>query len=386
MQHALKGKINVRRSPVNSLFVLIQFALSNVLLVGTLLMQDQIRFIFNQELGVDRDYVVAMRRPPLDPSFKDALAQNANIESFAYSQLLPLNEMSYDGRRIQRPGDPTNYSGMSCYSSPSFLETFKIQLVAGRAFSESIQSDSSAFIINEQALKEYGFESAEKALGEKLIWSGAHEGPIVGVIKDFHLRSLHEEIGPLVLLRSGDQVWYNYFLSAKINPEQREATIDFLRETFNKYSEDAPFDYFYVDESYRLIHTEDLNFSRLAFVFSSVAIVIALMGLFGLVQIDLNRMMKEIGIRKVLGSTAGEIFSLISSSYLKRIAVAFLLSIPVAVYFMREWLQQYAYRTDIKVVTIASAGVLILLVAMLTISWKTYRATRVNPARLLKEE
>ncbi len=386
LQPALRQKLSTSRSGLRSVFVLIQFVLSSVLLVGTLLMQDQIHYIFNRELGVDSDYVVAIRRPPLDQAFRDALDQNPIIQSFAYSQLLPLNEMSYDGRRINRPGDPVNYSAMSCFSSPEYLQTYDIALIAGRAFSDNIQSDSAAFIINEQAVKAYGFDSPSAALGETLIWSGAVEGKIVGVIRDFHLRSLHEEIGPLVLLRIGQENWYNQYLSVKIHPGQREATIDFLQSNFSQYVDDMPFDYFYIDESYQLIHAEDLNFSRLAVVFSSIAIIIALMGLFGLVNIDLNKMMKEIGIRKVLGSSVRGIFALICYDYVLRILVAFALSVPMAVYFIALWLEQYAYRTSIRPSTIVIGGLLIVFISVITISWKTYRAAVVNPARLLKEE
>ena len=217
------------------------------------------------------------------------------------------------GRPINLPGDTKEYSTVSTYAGPGYLETYGMELIAGRKFSGE-KMDSASFIINESAVNDFGLGTPQEALGRELLWSQSLKGKVVGVVKDFHLRSLHEEIGPVTMLQVGKSRWYTAFLSVKSSPESLNETIDFLREQYGAFEKDLPFEYFMINESFRMIHEEDLKFSNLAKVFSSVAIFIAMMGLFGLVNIELNKRMKEVGIRKVLGSSVRQIFVLLGTN------------------------------------------------------------------------
>ena len=274
---------------------------------------------------------------------------------------------------------------MSTYIGPGYLETFGIDLVAGRNFSGEPR-DSASFIINESAVNDFGLGTPQEAVGREIEWSQFLKGKVIGVVKDFHLRSLHEAIGPVTMLQTNKVRWYTAFLSVKSDPASINETIEFLQERYAFYEKELPFEYFMIEDSYRMIHEDDLNFAHLSKIFSTVAIFIALMGLFGLVNIELSKRMKEVGIRKVLGATVGSIIFLMSKGYMQLISIAFVIACGITYFVMNKWLENFAYHIRMEVWYFLSAGVLLGLIAFVTMSFKSIRAAQGNPVEALRYE
>ena len=255
--------------------------------------------------------------------------------------------------------------------------------MAGRGFSRDFPADSiQALIINEATAANYGYSSPEEAVGKRFSQWG-REGQIIGVIKDFHTRSLQQRINPLTMrIAPGDLS----LISLQINGDGIPGTLAAIEQQWAALVPHRPFDYFFLDDAFDNQYRNETRFGKLIICFAGLAIFIACLGLFGLVTFTARQRTKEIGIRKVLGATVANVVALLSKDFLKLVMIGFLVAIPVAWYALNGWLDNFAYRIDVGVGVFLLAGLAAALIAIATVSWQSIRAALANPVDSLKDE
>lgn len=369
--------------------VVFQFAVSIGLIIATLVVHRQLDFIKKQDVGYDKDQIVVIRlhdqnvKKSLD-ALKSELRAHPDVLAVTATDTLPNNIQSEIGPKW--PGIPEDYEFFDIYISyvdEGYLDVYGMELVEGRNFSEEFPSDAqSAFIFNEKLVKALEWE---QPLGREFEHWDGKIGRIVGVIKDFNFHSLHRHIDPMCLYYHKDQRWI-YYLSAKIRGGRIPETVGFMEKTWKKFSPEYPFDYNFFDDlfdrAYRLEHRLGAMFR----VFSTLAVFIACLGLFGLAAFTAEQRTKEIGVRKVLGASQKSIFMLLSKEFTKWVLIANFLAWPVAYLIMDRWLQSFAYRAPLALWIFALATALATAVALGTVTTQTLKAASANPADVLRYE
>ncbi|MDJ1484624.1 ABC transporter permease [Cytophagaceae bacterium YF14B1] len=377
--------------------VTLQFTTSLILIMGTLIAYKQISYMMNQQLGADIAQVMVVEAPVHTEgytekieSFKNELKSLAGVTNVTGSGAVPgveVGEFLANRKLHSEPADNRLYEMMA--ADYDFIPTFDLTVIAGRNFDKSRPTDQYGLILNESAVKQFGFESSEKAIGEKILLEGnqGRANEIIGVIKDYHQQSLQHPYTPIILFMDPDFRWIPAdFLSIKIQGGDIKQTAQKIEATWLKFFPESSFDSFFLDQFFNQQYKQEEVFGRVVAFFSSLAIFIACIGLFGLTSYNTTRRTKEIGIRKVLGASVQHIVSLLAWDTLRLILLAALLAIPIAWYGMSEWLTRYAFRIDIN----GWYGLLPVLVlggiAFLTISSITIRAAFANPVKSLRNE
>ena len=267
-----------------------------------------------------------------------------------------------------------------------YLTTFQIPLAAGRDFSKDYPTDSTeGFVINETAAKTIGWKSAQDAIGKQMIY-GDRKGRVIGVAKDFNFESLHNPITPvLFMIPARDPSPYRKFV-ARIEPNDIPATIQLLKNTWKQFAPKMQFEYEFLDENFNKLYASERQLALLFEWFAGIAVFIACLGLLGLSSFATEQRKKEIGIRKALGASIGGIVSLLSGDFLKLVLLANIIACPVAYYAMNRWLQGFAFHTGISWWVFAITGLLVLLIALITVSFLAVKAAKANPVRSLRTE
>ena len=390
--HALKGKLSRKLfgMKVQKFLIIGQYTTSIVLIISSLIIYRQFQFIQAKELGYNKDYVITvqLRDWSLYKHFekiKNECLKNPQILSLSASNSLPTNidsstliDIEDDDKEID---DLTIYRANVDYD---YLDVFGIELVAGRNFSPKFKTDQEqSYLINETAARIIGW-TPEKAIGKYILsYSKKSKYKVIGVVKDFHMHSMHMAIQPLMLKLRDKQ--YFSFISVKVRPEKLPQTMDILQKTMKKYSP-YPFEYAFLDDQFDQLYKDDTRLGEIFGFFTILSILIASLGLFGLAAFTAQQRTKEIGIRKVLGASIQNIMTILSKDFLTLVVFSFLLAIPIAWYMMHQWLQDYAYRVDIEWWIFALAGLSALIVAFFTISFQSLKAALANPVDSLKDE
>jgi len=261
---------------------------------------------------------------------------------------------------------------------------FKIPLVAGRMLVPGEENDKAAgFLVNEAAVRRWGFSSPQEVIGKRAFWGGWKKGKIVGVVRDFHNLPLQFEVEPLILHVRPIAFHYLY---VRIAPENRGATLRDLEAAWSRIQPGKPFEYFFLDDEFSHYYRAEERLGKLVGFFALVAVFVACLGLLGLASFTAERRTREIGIRKVLGSSVGEVVLLLSKELTLLVLLANLIAWPVAYLLAREWLQGFAYRTDIHLLNFVAGGAAALIVAWLAVSYQTLKAALVDPAEALRYE
>ncbi len=384
----LKGKPSEgRRNWLRSGLVVFQFAITIVLFACTFIVAGQMKFIQEKKLGFDKDHVLVIQRAwALEnhaDAFKDELMQSTKIISASNTDNLPGKLF---GQTVFKPEDAPlsqQYPLAIMATDYNFAETLGLELSEGRYFSKDIISDSAAIILNENAVK---FMEIKDPIGKRIIMPGRTDNQyftIIGVLKDFHYESLHQQIRPLAIFYNKGQTAY---LPVRIKPANISATISLIEDEWKKFVPGKPFEYFFLDEDFNKLYQSEMKTGQIFSAFSVLAIFIACLGLFGLTAFTVERRIKEIGIRKVLGASISTIVFLISKEFLKWVLIANLIAWPVAYYFMNEWLQNFAYRNEITLWAFIFSGIIALVIALITISSQTIKAATANPVKSLRYE
>jgi putative ABC transport system permease protein len=392
----LKGKLGTggKSSSFRRFLVVAQFTITIILITGTLIIQNQLNYVRNRNLGFNKEQVVVI--PIHDPNtmqayeaIKTELMQNPSIISVTASSTVPGKPFTVITYRVEGPPETEHQKMVTYFIDYDFLETLGIELAAGRNFSKEFTTDeSSAFILNETAVRQLGWDNP---LNQQIIWPSSllrrdaivKKGRIIGVVKDFNVTSLHQRIEPVIL-----QIRPKSFhgISARIRTENIPLTLAFLRQKFSQFSSVFPFEYSFLDDDFNKLYKADEKIGQLFGIFSSLAIFVACLGLLGLASFTAEQRTKEIGIRKVLGSSVPEILLLLSKEFFKWILVANIIAWPIAWYLSRNWLQNFAYRINIQIWVFILSGLLALAVALLTISYQSIKAALANPLESLRYE
>jgi putative ABC transport system permease protein len=368
--------------------IVVQFFISLSLIIATIVIYKQLNFINNKELGYNKEsiMVIPVSKTILSKSeeFKNLILQNKDIISASIVGETPPNIQG--GYSIDLPEDKS-VSVVAVAIDESFIETSEMTLIAGRTISladlkRTREAKDYSFIINESASLMLGWEP-EEAVGQKLKMNG-REGQVQGVVRDFHFRALYEDVSPLVLFT--EQSWaYNYIM-VSINGKNVSNAIDVIEQEWKAIDESSPFSFNFLDEEFNNLHVNASRSGKLILAFSVFAILIASLGLFGIVSFSMVQRAKEIGVRKVLGASVTSVLLLANKEFLMLIMIAFILAIPVTYWALDRWLSSFAYHVDIGAMPIVLGLFLTLLIAIFTISFESVKAALVNPANTLRNE
>ncbi|MFS4446173.1 ABC transporter permease [Maribacter sp. 2307UL18-2] len=365
--------------------VVFQFALTIILITGMLITSRQVNLIQNQNLGFDRHNVLMFSfqgdSTRTFSGLKERALQLPGVEAMTISTNPPIG-FSNGFTNVEWPGksetDPTVFTTMAVGSD--FVKTWGTEMLQGTDFSDKSIADNSGYIINETALKVMGLENP---IGKPItFWDG--EAPIIGVMKDFPINTVKTAIPPLII-RNGEAENFGFVL-ARISPENVVQTVEALEEIHATILPEIPFDYGFSDMRYDSMYRGETIFFTLSQYFSLVAIFISCLGLFGLVIFSAQQRVKEIGIRKVLGASTSKITGLLVKDFLQLVVLGIAIGCPVAWYFMDQWLTNYEYRIDMPWWAFGVAGVLVIAIALLTVSFKSISAAMTNPVESLRSE
>jgi putative ABC transport system permease protein len=389
----LKGKfvpsgqgISLRKA-----LVVFQFSMSIMLIAATAIVYTQLKFVGRHDLGFQKDQMLIINFEGDEKVqqnvelIKKAVAGNHGVVSVAASRAVPGEFLPNAGTEIQGPrGQMINKAPLIYEIDFDFIPAYHIPMIAGRNYSRSFTTDSAqSMLINEAAARMFGYANPADAVGKKFNQWG-RSGTVIGVVKDFNFRSLHQAVEPLTL-RYG-YPWTLNRISVSIKADNISTTLVNLKKTWDAVAPQRPFMYHFLDESFAAQYEADRNFQQLFTLFSILAIAIACLGLFGLSTFMAQQRVKEIGIRKVLGSSVTGIVILLSKDFIRLILLAAAIAIPLCWWAMNKWIQGFAYRITIGPLVFIEAGMIALSVAIITIGWQSVKAARANPVKSLRTE
>lgn len=374
--------------------IVVQFAVSTVLIICVLVVFQQVQFLSHQDLGFEKEQLIHFPMRGRLFSSQDAVRREFSeipgVVSTTIGFGIPGDIVS--GDNIIVPGEERRTLPARIFTiDHDYIRTMGMQLVAGRDFNKEISTDAAqGFILNETAVQTLGIaDTPEEAIGKPLEWEMWVEGDtikkgrVIGVVKDFHYNSFHEAVQTSVLHIFPDAYWK---VALRLDAQDISETIAAVEKTWDSFETGYPLDYQFVDESFGAMYVAEQKLSRIFWVFTLLAIFIACMGAFGLATYAAERRQKEIGIRKVLGASVEGIVGLLSKDFLTLVFVALLIASPLAWYFMNNWLADFAYRVDIQWWIFVLAGVLALFIAFLSVSTQSLRAALANPVHALRDE
>jgi len=370
--------------------VVFQFALSIAFIICTLVIFDQLKYSQSKDMGLDRENVIAVRlnhQPQAITkceTIKQEFLKSPGVVSACASDFLPGPPTWNMNYWHEGMGPTENHGNIGCLPvDHDFFHTLEMEIVAGRGFSRDFSTDTKSFVLNEAAVRKFGWPDPRAAVGKRFKIGGLEAGVIIGVVKDFHYRSLHEEIAPLALWP--DPAVFSTIL-VRLNPGHISNTIAFLKEKWRALLPGHPFGYSFLDDDYRRLYGADNRLLQIVGIIAVIAILIACMGLYGLGIFSAGQRTKEIGIRKVLGASVMELTLMLAAEFAAWVAAANILAWPLAWYIMNGWLENFAYRVPISPWTFPAAGLLALFIALLTVGYRALRAAAADPVQSLRYE
>lgn len=390
---AMKGRIKM---PLKSGWfrkgvVIFQFSVSLFIILGALVIFRQLKFVHNASLGFDKENIVVVHRASSlrlrISSFRQELMSHSNILCISNTNTLPGRHYDDNDHRLE--GEPTKqYPIYTMYGDFDFAELLNLEVVRGRYFSRDIFTDAnSAVVINEAAVKELGLK---EPVGKRFYkeFGNAKEGEfvtVIGVVKDIHFQSLHQKIYPMIIRPYPTEAAGRY-VSIKIRPEKTSETLGYIENKWKEHSGGQPFEYSFLADDLDTLYRVEQRTGQLFTLFSLLAVLIASLGLFGLASYTAEQRTKEIGIRKVLGSSVSGIIVLLNMEYAKLVLLANIFAWPLAYYLMHRWLQNFAFRTNLGIDLFLFSAVAVLFIALLSVSFKSFLAAISNPVDSLRYE
>ncbi len=387
----LKGKLSKKNLGIQLQRWLIigQYAASITLIISSLIIYHQFQYIQHKELGYETEHILSIQvqDPSLNEEFKvmkEEWLQQPQVLEVSTSQDLPVNSNS--NTVINNVENFDDKSEIIIYNNKvdyNYIDLFGLELLAGRNFSPDFGTDAERkCILNERAVKALGWTTSE-AVGKQFYrMQDPDKYTVIGVMKDFHTHSLHLPIEPMMLMLKEQLSTY---VSVKVSPENLPQTIAVLEETMAQYSP-YPFNYSFMDDQFDQLYKADLKLGKTFNFFTMLAILIASLGLFGLAAFTTKQKTKEIGVRKVMGATAQHITHMLTKDFLKMVIIGFVLAIPVAWYFMRQWLEDFTYRIQLQWWMFALGGIIAVIIAFLTVGFQSFKAALTNPVEALRNE
>ncbi|MGB3849923.1 MAG: ABC transporter permease [Tunicatimonas sp.] len=387
---ALKNQLSTparRRFSLRQGLVVFQFGITQILIIGTLVIAYQLRYIEEAPLGFDKEAVVVahfQEHTPQDlEEMRNRIASHSGVKHFSLS-MSPAMSGSFWISNFYVPGDSSDVdrNAQRQFADEHYLDTYGIQLIAGEGL---VPSDTTnRYVVNETFARRLGYDSPADIVGTTISFNGRQNNlPITGVVADYNVASLQQKIGPLVI--SSGANWYRT-MNLKINMRQAQDVLRHVEGVWKDVYPEAPFAYEFLDEAMAQFYASYSRTFTLIQVFSGIAILIGCLGLYGLVTFMAEQKTKEIGVRKVLGATVLNIVSLFSREFLKLVLIAFVLAAPLAYYLMRGWLQNFEYRITLSWSLFAGGIVATLIITLLTVGYRSFRAALANPVDSLRSE
>ncbi len=366
--------------------VVAQFTISIALIIGTIVVYSQMKYMRTQDLGFNKDQklIIDTHGDPAKNTLKQTVAGLPNVVSVSLTGSVPGGGNPGAYSQVENRKGDMQIANLDLYFTDfDYIPQYKIKMVAGRAFSKEMGTDTTqAMILNETAVKSFGYSSPEQIIGKKFDQWG-RKGNIIGVMEDFHFRSLREVIKPLSMRIEPDGCG---FLSVNISASNVPQTIAAIESKWKSLIPNRPFNYFFLDEFFDKQYRSEVRFGKLFLNFALLAIFISCLGLLGLASYSTMQRTKEIGIRKVMGASVGGIVNLLSKDFLILVLISFVLAAPIAWYSMHNWLKDFAYRIPINWWVFALAGIIAVVIALATISFQAIRAALANPVKSLRTE
>ena len=380
----LKGTFRAGGGTLRRVLVVTQFALSILLICATVVVYEQVQYMRDEQLGVGEDQVAVLAtglRDHASEALKEELLRHPGVLHVAATSAVPGRPV--EQMHVAPEGTETWMPVQMLWVDPDFVEALGLRMVEGRDFSPDYPSDETeAFVINEAAARAFGLGDP---VGEPLVWryaGGQRTGTVIGIVEDFHATSLREEVAPLVLVINPS---YRY-LAVRVRADALGGMPAFLEATWKAAEPGRPFEAFFLEESVAALYESETRQARLFATLAGLAVVIACVGLFGLAAFAAAQRRKEIGVRKALGATMPHLLILLSREYVRLVLVAFAVAAPVAYLGASYWLRSFAYRTPPDVRLITAAGLTVLTLALLAVSFQAVRAARADPAAVLRHE
>jgi putative ABC transport system permease protein len=386
--NVLKGSqiIKSRSNFLRNGLVVVQFSISVILMVSTVVVYNQLHYLHNRDIGFNRKNLLYIAIPESgdeknnSDALRTSLSQSSQIGDYTITGDLPTNletEAPFTWRGMK---DGNLAIAQWLNVDENFIKTFAISMLAGRFYSQEFKESDSEYVVNETAVKMMQMDPIE-AVGKMISFRG-HEGIILGVVKDFNTRPAHQSVEPLIIRhrRAGN------FLVIRTDAGNIKKTLTSVQNSLQQIYGNNPFSYGFVDQDLDQLYKAESKMGKLFNIFSVLSIMISCLGLFGLAAFATQRRAREIGVRKVLGAGETGIVVLLAKEFLKLVIISLLIAFPISWYAMNQWLQGYAYKTNISVWVFVSAGILTLLVAFVTVSYQTFRAALSNPIISLRNE
>ena len=370
--------------------VVSQFVITIILISGIIIIYSQMSFIKHKDLGFNKDALIFLRvHGNTDvvkgyDAFKNELKSNTLVSGVTTSNSMIGGGLSSGGSEtIDNNGAPLQVNTSRLRVDADYFDVYGIKLLAGKGFSSNAPKDSTRqVILNKMAVKKFGWKNNETAIG-KPFKMGGQKGIVVGVTNDFHYNSLQQAIEPLAIYALDGHFSR---ITLKVDIKKAGKAIALIESTWKKHFSSPLFDYDFLSQQIKEQYQAEERFSKIFLYFSILSLLIACLGLYGLISYTIFQKTKEIGIRKILGATANGIAAMLSGNFLKLVLVACFISIPVAWYIMNMWLQDFAYRINLSWWMFGAAGVLVLVIALITISFQAIKAAIANPVRSLRTE
>ncbi|PZR22930.1 MAG: hypothetical protein DI535_25165 [Citrobacter freundii] len=395
---AIKGNTRIKANgfSLRKGLVVFQFSISIIFIIATIVLYQQLQYMKTGDLGMKLDQLLVIKGPTVsseeqaerNSGFKDQLARLPFVKKYSGSNNVPGKGYNFSASHITRLNpstgdDKKSYSML--ISDEKYFDTYDISFVQGKAFTaqEAMKAwmNSKKVLINEKAAAQLGFAKNEQIAGQKIIWAGS-EYEIGGVVKDYHHLSLHQPIDPVVFLPSTSFVYF----TVKTGPENMQQKIAQLTTLYKEYFPGNPFEYFFADDTFDRQYASEQQLGNVFIAAAVIAVVIACMGLFGLAAFAAQQRTREIGIRKVLGASVGNITALLSGDFVKLVLIAICIASPIAWWALNKWLQDFAYRVSIGWWVFGLAAMIALVIAVITVSTQAIKAAVINPVKSLRSE
>ena len=389
----LKGSIQtgMKGGRIRSVLVVFQFSIAIFLIISTIGVYSQMKYVQNKDLGYDKKNLLIIERAwalqDQRTAFKEELSQNPSIEMVSQTNNMPS---FLHGNTAFRPegSSPDEIRATNIYyTDENFQNTLGLKMIEGRWFSKEMSGDSLAVVLNKAAIKAYGYEDP---IGKKILQIGANRDTsdlamkIIGVVEDFHYESLHQTIQPLIIGFNRNR-FASYF-TVQVHPDKYQEAISFIEEKWNAIVPDQAIEYTFLEDALKTNYKDDKNEGVIFAIFALLAIFISSLGLFGLASFTTEQRTKEIGIRKVMGSSIGQVIGLLTKEINLLLVISSIISWPLAWYFMKNWLQNFAFKTNMGLTIFIIASIIAFIIALFTTGFQAYKAARANPANSLRYE
>ena len=386
----LKGEMknSMKSGRMRKVLVVFQFAVSILLIIGTILMYRQISFMVNKDVGFNKENLIVINRAAAlggkVKSFKESVKKIPGVVNIASSTAVPGRNNNNNGYGIE--GRNESFLLQTNWIDYDYIDTYGMTMVDGRNFQESYSTDQEACLVNETTIKDFSINDISQIRFLQPRDSGRYDNrQIVGVVKNFNFESLRNPISPYMLQFKKDNILWGY-LSVKLNGQNIAQTINEIEKVWKEYLTDDPLQYYFLDEDFEQMYSQEKQNAQMAVIFSILAIFIAGLGLYGLTSFTVEQRTKEIGVRKAMGSSVAGIYYVISKEIMVLVTISAIISWPVIYYAAGNWLENFHYRINLGIFSFIAGLGIALTIALITISFKVLQAARLNPAQSLKYE